>query len=529
MKKITNCFWLICLLLNMSVANAQSIVPMPVEATEGDNEKIYISNLSVIVAKDAESKTAARLFSDYLREYFNLNIPVVDDLFQQGIATNFWFKTNNSPDFPKEGYTLDINKTGIYVEGQKGGVFYATQSLKQLLFFDSTKKQYGFESWKIKDYPRFAWRGMHLDVCRHFFPIEFVKKYIDLMAFYKMNTFHWHLTEDQGWRIEIRQYPLLTEIGGTRKETMVEKNFKPYKGDGIPHTGFYTQEEIQSVVAYALERNVTIVPEIEMPGHSLAALAAYPEFACSSGPFEVATTWGVFEDIYCPKEETFNFLENILAEVCALFPGQYIHIGGDEAPKAAWKKSEVAQEVMKREGLKNEEELQSYFIRRIEKFVQSQGKSIIGWDEILEGGLAPNAAVMSWRGEEGGIAAAKMGHDVVMTPGSHCYFDHYQGPKETEPLAIGGNTTLEKVYQYNPIPASLNIEERNHILGAQANVWTEYLATPEQVEYMAYPRACALSEVLWSPEDKKDWKGFQERMKTQYLLLKKMNVNARMK
>lgn len=508
---------------------AQPIVPKTVKAEMGEGN-FYLSKETVIIAADKESESAAELLSSYLKTNYNISIktlPYQSD--KKGLKSIIQLSATTDKDIPNEGYTLDINKQLIDIKGKKGGVFYATQSLKQLLFFDEKEKKYAFETWKITDYPRFAWRGMHLDVCRHFFPVDFVKKYIDVMAFYKMNTFHWHLTEDQGWRIEIKKYPLLTEIGGTRKETMIEKNFNPYKGDGIPYKGFYTQAEIKEVVEYARLRNVNIVPEIEMPGHSLAALAAYPELACSEGPFEVATIWGVFEDVYCPKEETFQFLENVLTEVCALFPGEYVHIGGDEVPKAAWKKSAVAQDLMKKEGLKNEEELQSYFIRRMEKVLQAKGKRLIGWDEILEGGLAPNATVMSWRGEEGGIAAAKMGHDVVMTPGAYCYFDHYQGPKESEPLAIGGNTTLEKVYSYNPLPPTLSPEEQKHILGAQANLWTEYITTTEHAEYMAYPRACALSEVLWSPVDLRNWDNFQSRMKFQYDFLQKMNVNVRIK
>lgn len=506
---------------------AQSIVPLPVLAEAGNNDTVYISNQSVIVVTDPESRISANLFSAYLKEYYQLDIAVSPTVSTAANGVNFYFKTSTSESIPNEGYVLDINGKGISVEGKKGGVFYATQSLKQLLIYNQKKNLYGFETWKITDYPRFPWRGMHLDVCRHFFPVEFVKKYIDVMAFYKMNTFHWHLTEDQGWRIEIKQFPLLTEVGSVRKETMIEKNFKPYKGDGIPYKGFYTQEEIREVIEYARQRNVTIVPEIEMPGHSLAALAAYPHLACTDSPFEVATTWGVFEDVYCPSDETFMFLVNVLNEVCDLFPGQYVHIGGDEVPKAAWKKSELAQALMRRENLETEEELQSYFIRRMEKVLAYHGKRLVGWDEILEGGLAPNATVMSWRGEEGGIAAAKMGHDVVMTPGAYCYFDHYQGPKETEPLAIGGNTTLEKVYSYNPLPPTLSEEEAKHILGAQANLWTEYIPTSSQAEYMAYPRACALAEVLWTPQSARNWNDFQSRMKFQYPLLQAMKVNVR--
>lgn len=519
----------ITLLLCLST-QAQPIIPKPVKAEAVKGGSFYLSDKTVIIAADKESEIAAELLANYLKEKYHLSLKILPKQTDTDMLKSvIQLSTTTDKSLQKEAYTLDINKRLISIKGKEGGVFYATQSLKQLLFFDEKQQKYAFEAWKISDYPRFAWRGMHLDVCRHFFPIDFVKKYIDLMAFYKMNTFHWHLTEDQGWRIEIKQYPLLTEIGSVRKETMLEKNFKPYKGDGIPYKGFYTQAEIKEVIEYAQKRNITIVPEIEMPGHSLAALAAYPNLACSEGPFEVATTWGIFEDVYCPKEETFLFLENVLTEVCALFPGEYVHIGGDEVPKAAWKKSSIAQDLMKKEGLKSEEELQSYFIRRIEKILQAKGKRLIGWDEILEGGLAPSATVMSWRGEEGGIAAAKMGHDVVMTPGAYCYFDQYQGAKETEPLAIGGNTTLEKVYSYNPLPPTLSAEEQKHILGAQANVWTEYIATPEQVEYMAYPRACALAEVLWSPTDLRNWTNFQARMKFHYALLKKWQVNVREK
>jgi hexosaminidase len=353
---------------------------------------------------------------------------------------------------------------------------------------------------------------MHLDVSRHFFPVEFVKKFIDGLASYKMNRSHWHLTEDQGWRIEIKKYPRLTEIGAWRKETMVEKNFDPYVGDGIPYGGFYTQDEVREIVAYAAERHVTVVPEIEMPGHSTAALAAYPELACTEGPFEVSTIWGVKDDIYCPSEKTFAFLEDVLTETMELFPSEYIHIGGDEVPKRRWEESELAQEVMRREGLADEHELQSYFIRRIEAFLLSHGRRLIGWDEILEGGLAPEATVMSWRGMEGGIEAARQGHDVIMTPTDHAYFDYYQGPAEEEPLAIGGYLPLEKVYELEPVPEELTEEEGKHILGAQGNVWTEYIKTADHAEYMTFPRLLAMAEVGWTPAERKDWDDFNRRV-----------------
>ncbi|MBP6697865.1 MAG: family 20 glycosylhydrolase, partial [Flavobacteriales bacterium] len=378
---------------------------------------------------------------------------------------------------------------------------------------------------RISDHPRFAWRGMHLDVVRHFFPVSFVKEYIDLLARYKMNTFHWHLTDDQGWRIEIKKYPKLTDVGAWRKGSQVG----PYSAqtfDTLRYGGFYTQEEIRDVVAYATARHINVVPEIEMPGHALAALAAYPELSCTGGPFAVERGWGVFPDVFCPKEETFTFLENVMSEVMALFPSPHIHVGGDECPKERWHACASCQALMQKEGLKDEHELQSYFIRRIEKFVNSKGRKIIGWDEILEGGLAPNAAVMSWRGTEGGIAAAKAGHYAVMSPGSHCYFDHYQGDPANEPLAIGGYTPLEKTYSYEPIPEGLNPEEAKYILGAQGNLWTEYITSEDHVEYMALPRMLALSEVLWSPASLRSEDDFLARLKYEFPKLERMEVNA---
>lgn len=416
----------------------------------------------------------------------------------------------------EEGYVLNVDYEKITVTARTPkGVFYGLQTLRQLMPAETettSVSELTIPAVSIKDEPRYSYRGMHLDVARHMFPVEFIKTYIDLIAMHKMNTFHWHLTEDQGWRIEIKQYPKLTEVGSVRKETMVEKNFDPYVGDGEEYGGFYTQEEVKDIVAYAQEKHITIIPEIELPGHSLAALAAYPEFGNDTGPYEVATSWGVFHQIYAPKEETFEFLENILTEVMELFPSEYIHIGGDEAPKTEWEQSAQAQEVIKREGLKDEHELQSYFIQRIEKFLNSNGRQIIGWDEILEGGLAPNATVMSWRGIDGGIAAAKQKHDVVMTPNSHLYFDHYQADPKSEPLAIGGFSPVEHVYSYDPTPEELSEEEAKHILGAQANVWTEYMRSSDYVEYMILPRMSALAEVVWTPAESRDWEDFKGRL-----------------
>ncbi len=428
----------------------------------------------------------------------------------------------------REAYRLEVGTGGVLLSAtDPAGLFYGVQTLRQLLPPPSARADPAVPAVLIEDSPRFPWRGLHLDVGRHFFPVAFVKRYIDLLAAAKLNVFHWHLTEDQGWRIEIRRFPRLTEVGSRRRETILAKNFDPYVGDGVPYGGYYTQDEVREVVAHAARRYVTVVPEIEMPGHSVAALAAYPELACTDGPFEVLTIWGVSEDIYCPKEETFAFLEGVLDEVLGLFPSRFVHVGGDEAPKARWEASPVAQEVIRREGLADENELQSWFIRRIEGFLASRGRRLIGWDEILEGGLAPGAAVMSWRGVAGGIAAASAGHDVVMTPTSHLYFDYYQGDPAHEPLAIGGHVPLERVYAFEPVPPELDPAAAAHVLGAQGNVWTEYLKAPADVEYMAWPRALALAEVTWSPREGRDWGGFVSRLPASLAWLDAWGVNYR--
>lgn len=492
------------------------IVPQP-QSISYDLQKHFNLNSRPILLSETDEAEEVMLF---LHDYFK-SIDWASELHTSGNA-QIHFKENS--DLTEEAYSLTVDHEGVTIKASTSkGFFYGTQSLIQML--PAEKHIALLPYMTINDAPRFKWRGLHLDVGRHFYPVDFVKKYIDLMAFYKLNTFHWHLTEDQGWRIEIKKYPKLTEIGSQRKETIIEKNFDPYVGDGTPYGGFYTQDQIREVVAYAAKRQVTVVPEIEMPGHSLAALAAYPELGCAPGPYEVGTRWGVYDDIYCPSEKTFAFLEDVLTEVIDLFPGEYIHIGGDEAPKAAWKKSKLAQQVIKREGLKDEFELQSYFIKRMERFLVSKGKKLIGWDEILEGGLAPEATVMSWRGVAGGIEAAESGHDVVMSPNADMYFDHYQADPATQPLAIGGFTTLESVYHYEPIPEDLDEKHHQHVLGAQANVWTEYMKTSDYVEYMVYPRAIALSETVWTKPENKDWKGFQKKMGHQYSLLDARDIN----
>lgn len=431
-----------------------------------------------------------------------------------------------------EAYKLNITTSEItIVAASDQGAFYAVQTLRQLLPLDledasSKETSINIPCISIEDAPQFKYRGMHLDVGRHMYSVEFIKKYIDALALLKMNTFHWHLTEDQGWRIEIKTYPKLQEIAAYRSETLIgHYSDQPHQFDGKRYGGYYTQDEIKAIVAYAQERHITVIPEIELPGHSQAAIAAYPELGCTGEQIEPATKWGVFEDIYCPKESTFEFLEAILDEVLELFPSEYIHIGGDEAPKSRWKHCKHCQALIKKEGLKDEHELQSYFISRIETYLNSKGRQIIGWDEILEGGLAPNATVMSWRGMNGAIEAAKQNHDVIMTPTSHSYFDYYQSENEDEPLAIGGFLPLEKVYNFNPIPNELTPEEAKHVLGAQGNIWTEYMPTEKHVEYMLFPRVLAMSEIGWTQPDLKDYADFSNRVEQFHKRLDALDIN----
>ena len=425
-----------------------------------------------------------------------------------------------------EGYSLDIDPSKIIIKASSAaGFYYAVQSLKQLLPIAvyGDKKSDSVEEWEvpcahIDDAPRFSYRGMHLDVARHFFSVDEVKRYIDLLAMHKLNVFHWHLTDDQGWRIEIKKYPKLTEIGSIRKYTMVEKNFDQY--DNTPYGGYYTQEQIRDIVNYAKERFITIIPEVDLPGHMVAALASYPSLGCTGGPYEVQGVWGVHPDVLCAgKEETYEFVTDVLSEVIELFPSRYIHIGGDECPKDRWKKCPLCQVRIRKLGLKTdkehtaEERLQSYFMTRVEKFLNENNRQIIGWDEILEGGAAPNATVMSWRGTDGGVQAAKLRHNVVMTPNTYLYFDYYQSEDtQTEPLAIGSYVPLERVYDFEPVPDTLDNDSKKYILGAQANLWTEYISDFKQVEYMLLPRLDALSEVQWTQPENKNWVNFLDRL-----------------
>jgi hexosaminidase len=435
---------------------------------------------------------------------------------------------------PSEGYVLSIMPEAITIRSSSvAGAFWGFQTLRQLMPACVEMHQYP-ESGQLSvpcsvivDFPRFSWRGLHLDVSRHLFSVEFIKKYIDTLSFYKLNTFHWHLTDDQGWRIEIKKFPALQKKAAFRDETVIgHLNSLPQVFDGKRYGGYYTQEQVKEIVRYAQKRHVTIIPEIEIPGHSLAALTAYPSLGCTGGPYVTATKWGIFDDIYCAgKEETFEFLEAVLSEVMRLFPSRYIHIGGDEVITTRWKNCEKCQRRMLQEGLEREEELQGFFLRRIAKFVNKKGRKIIGWDEILDG-AAPNAAVMVWRDREKSVAAVRRHHKVVMCPCEYLYFDFYQSSAPSEPLAIGGYTPLEKVYLYEPVAEDLTEVERSSILGAQANVWTEYMLSEHQVEYMTYPRAIALAEVVWSPSADKDFKRFLTRLKANLPHLKAMGIQS---
>jgi len=415
--------------------------------------------------------------------------------------------------FSSEGYRLIVTPKAITIVGKGAGLFYGVQSLLQLLPA-VPRGEVEIPVAVVEDYPRFAYRGMHLDVSRHFFSVDEVKRYIDVMAAYKLNTFHWHLTDDSGWRVEIKRYPRLTQVGGVRARTTIGHYFdrSPQWYDSAPHGGFYTQEQIRDVVRYAAARHVTIVPEIEMPGHATAALAAYPELSCDpSRPYKVAETFGIWTSVFCPTEATFSFLENVLSEVIGLFPGNYIHMGGDETPKDAWKRSPFAQQLIKEKGLDGEHGLQSYFVRRIESFVRGKGRTLVGWDEILEGGLAPGATVMSWRGEDGGIAAAREGHDVIMASSrNHLYFND-RATWRSDVESLNGAETLQGLFDYDPVPKVLTPEQALHIKGVTGAIWTEYVRTGPRLEFTLLPRMLALSVVAWSPPARKDYGVFVEQ------------------
>lgn len=495
------------------------VIPQPqqVELQQGTP---FVLNAKTIIAYPIGNMALsedAKFLSDYIKETMGLTIIPVTS--KKSKMKNAILLALDPTIENEEGYSLTVDKDRITISGKTAaGVFYGVQTLRKSMPAVTGTAQLSFPPVTISDYPRFAYRGMMLDCGRHFFPAKFIKEYIDLLALHNMNRFHWHLTEDQGWRIEIKKYPKLTEIGSKRTQTVIGHNSGKF--DGQPYGGFYTQEEIKDIVAYSAARHITIIPEIDMPGHMCAALASYPYLGCTGGPYKVQEQWGVFDDVLCVgKESTFKFIEDVLSELIQLFPSKYISIGGDEAPRVRWQTCQLCQKRIKDEGLKSdskhkaEDRLQSYFMSRIEKFLNSKGRQIFGWDEILEGDIAPNASVMSWRGMSGGIEAAKLHHNVVMTPNTYVYFDYYQSPDvDKEPLAIGGYLPVKSVYAFEPAPDSLAADIKPYIIGAQANVWTEYMPTTKQVEYMVLPRMSALSEVQWTLPEKKDYKNFTIRL-----------------
>lgn len=511
---------LACTSCNKEQETNYQVIPLPQEVslTQGNPFNLNGNVLIAYPENNALLQRNAEFLSEYIRQSTDY-APKIKAIAAGEQVTNAITLGLDPGIANKEGYVLTTTPEGISINGQtENGVFYGIQTLRKSIPAEAKGATILIPAGEIKDEPRFPYRGMHLDVGRHFFPIEFIKKYIDLLALHNMNTFHWHLTEDQGWRIEIKKYPKLTEIGSQRSRTVIGKNTQEY--DNTPYGGFYTQEEAKEIVKYAQERYITVIPEVDLPGHMLAALAAYPELGCTGGPYEVCPRWGVFEDVLCiGNDKTMQFLEDVMGEIIEIFPSEYVHIGGDEAPRDRWKECPKCQARIKAEGLKAdknhtaEDRLQSYCMTRIEKFLNSKGRRIIGWDEILEGDVAPNATVMSWRGMEGGIEAAQLGHDVIMTPTSFCYFDYYQtADTQDEPLGIGGYVPIEKVYSLEPVPAALTKEQGKHILGAQANLWTEYIASTEHVEYMILPRMAALAEVQWTQPEKKDFKDFTTRL-----------------
>jgi len=512
-----------------NAATPISIVPQPVSLVHNGGT-FSLNSKTTIVASRALEAMGRQLQRD-LSPATGLDLNVV----KRGNSNAIRLKTSNSlSKLGPEGYRLEVKADSVEISAFKpAGVFYGIQSLRQLLPVESFRKaKVDGIAWTapcvtVEDQPRFSWRGLHIDVGRHFMPKEFLLKFIDLIALHKMNVMHLHLTEDQGWRIEIKKYPKLTSIGSKRKETMAG-HYEENRYDGTPHSGFYTQDDIREIVKYAEDRFVDVMPEIEMPGHSQAAIAAYPELGNTGKQLEVGTHWGVYDNVYNANDTTIHFLQDVLTEVLSLFPSKFIHIGGDECPKTQWHASPEAQAKIKQLGLKDEHELQSWFIHQMDAFLAAKGRRLVGWDEILEGGLAPGATVMSWRGEQGGIAAAKAGHDVIMTPGDSTYFDHYQSrDHKAEGVAIGGFLPLEKVYAYEPVPKELTAEEAKHVLGAQGQLWTEYIPDAKRLEYMAFPRACALAEVLWTPAKEKNYPDFLTRMSAHLERLSILDVNYR--
>lgn len=534
MRKIKNYLFILLSTFVLSSINSATAtdanyrtIPLPNTILQKKGKPFVINEQTTIVypKSNIAMERNAKFLSEYLFQLTGIRLSTTT----KAVRTNTIVLRAQLKSKEKDSYQISINHKRITINGRTPqSVFYGIQTLRKATPTDGQKVSY--PPVQIFDFPRFQYRGMHLDVARHFQPVSFIKKYIDILALHHNNKMHWHLTEDQGWRIEIKKYPKLTEVGAWRSETVIGKNSGKY--DGTPHGGFYTQEEIKEIVKYAQDRYITIIPEIDLPGHMLAALAAYPELGCTGGPYEVEKRWGVFDDVLCAgQEKTYKFLEDVLTEVIELFPSEYIHIGGDESPKTRWKECPRCQAKIKELGLKDDHKhakefyLQSYVTERVEKFLNQKGRRLIGWDEILEGKLAPNATVMSWRGTSGGVEAANMGHDVIMTPNTYTYFDYYQTADiENEPLAIGGHLPIRTVYNYEPYDG-IPTDKQKHILGVQANVWTEYMKTSKYVEYMVMPRIAALSEVQWVQANKKDYNKFLSRLPQLLHIYDKLGYN----
>ncbi len=511
-----------------------TIVPRPQSIAMGSGQ-FRLMKESAITCCGEGALEVSNLLAEYLQPATGYSFPVIEGIRKGTI--HLGTEGLSKPDeagFVDESYRLTVDLTGVHLKAQNAtGLARGIQSLRQLLpeaimAGSAQEVEWVLPVVDIKDTARFKWRGMHLDVCRHFFSADEICRFIDLLALHRLNVCHLHLTEDQGWRIEIKKYPRLTEVGSVRECTLIgHEQQRPRRYDGKPYGGYYTQKDIKRIVSFASRRHVTLVPEIDMPGHMVAAITAYPELGNFKTQTRVRCHWGISQNTLNLEQSTMDFMKDVLDEVMALFPGRFIHIGGDEAPKFEWSESPQAQVRMAELELKNEEELQSYFIRQMDAHISQAGRRLIGWDEILEGGLATGATVMSWRGEAGGIAAASQGHDVVMAPQQKVYFDHYQAePKTNEPLAIGGLTTLEDVYRYEPLPKELSSDKHHHVLGGQGQLWTEYIPTMAQVEYMGFPRICALAEVLWLEADSKNYLDFLSRLKFHRCRLNYLKVNS---
>ena len=495
-------------------ANYQ-IIPMPLDIQLAEQGMFILTEATPVIYPEGNAKMQnnANFLAEYVKEKTGITLAPSAGTDGKGII----LKVEENKEKP-EGYSLKVSADNVIIcGGSEAGVFYGIQTLRKSLPVAQGGKV-ALPAVEINDAPRFNYRGGMLDVARHYFTLDSLKRYIDLLAMHNINRFHWHLSEDQGWRIEIKSRPLLTEKGSMRKQTVIGRNSGKY--DGKPYGGFYTQEEAREIVAYAADRYITVIPEIDMPGHMMGALHAYPELGCTGGPYDVWCQWGVSEEVLCAgNDATLKFIEDVLGEIVQIFPSEYIHVGGDECPKTRWKSCPKCQARIKALGIKGddkhtaEEYLQSFVINHAEKFLNSKGRQMIGWDETLEGGLAPNATVMSWRGEGGGIEAARQKHNVIMTPNTYLYFDYYQTKDtENEPLAIGGYLPLERVYSYEPMPKALSAEEQKYIVGVQANLWAEYITTFSQAEYMLLPRLAALSEIQWSSADKKNYECFLSRL-----------------